>query len=98
MPIGYPRAPRKQEWNGSGMTIKRDQGPSEANVNLIAAAPEMMQTLEDILSIIETDGQASWGDTPEDGSFITYEIHHIDTIKEDIKSVIVKVLGVAKCQ
>jgi len=20
MPIGYPRAPRKQEWNGSGMT------------------------------------------------------------------------------
>ena len=57
---------------------------------------EMKQTLEDILSIIKNDGYVSWGGTPENGSFMTYEMHHVDTIEEDIKSVIVKVLGAAK--
>jgi|DEB0MinimDraft_6_1074348.scaffolds.fasta_scaffold02655_7 hypothetical protein len=69
---------------------------SEANADLIAAAADMMQTLEDILSIIENDGMASWGDTPDDGSYVTYNMHSIDTIKEDIKSVIAKALGAAE--
>ena len=69
---------------------------SEANANLIAAAPDMMQTLEDILSILESDGQASWGHTPEDVSNVTYDLHSIDTIKSDIKWVISKAMGAAE--
>ncbi len=80
----------------SDVTMKLDQEPSKANADLIAAAPDLLETLEDILSIIESDGQASWGDTPEDGSYVTYNMHSIDTIKEDIKSVIAKAMGAAK--
>ena len=59
---------------------------------------EQQGYLDALLSIrrYEIDGQASWGDTPEDGSYVTYDMHSIDTIKEDIKSVIAKALGAAK--
>ena len=80
----------------SDPTMDRNQGPSKANANLIAAAPDLLETLQDILSIIEIDGQASWGDTPEDGSYVTYDMHSIDTIKSDIKWVIAKAMGAAK--
>ena len=80
----------------SDVTMKLDQEPSKANANLIAAAPDLLETLQDILSIIEIDGQASWGDTPEDGSYVTYDLHSIDTIKSDIKWVISKAMGAAE--
>jgi len=80
----------------SDITMKLDQGPSKANANLIAAAPDLLETLQDILSIIEIDGQESWGDTPEDGSNVTYDLHSIDTIKSDIKWVISKAMGAAE--
>tara|TARA_R110000765_G_scaffold80994_1_gene158573 strand:+ start:574 stop:957 length:384 start_codon:yes stop_codon:yes gene_type:complete len=80
----------------SDPTMDRNQGPNKANANLIAAAPDLLETLQDILSIIEIDGQASWGDTPEDGSIDTYVTYNMHSIKEDIKSVIAKAMGAAK--
>lgn len=66
---------------------------SRNNARLIAAAPELLEALEDVLSIVKNDGQLHYGETPEDESYITFEASTVYGIESDITSAIAKAKG-----
>ena len=48
----------------------------------------LIETLKDVLSIIQQDGEYCYGETPEDESYITFESSTINAIEADIKTIL----------
>lgn len=70
-----------------------DETERRYNASLIAAAPELINVIEDVLSIIQRDAEWNHGETPEDASYIVFESTIINAIEDDIKSVLAKAKG-----
>jgi len=79
--------------NGFLLDDEIDQAPSDADVRLIAASPELLATLEDVLSIIQNQAEYSYGPTPEDEDYAFFALSWISAMESDIKSAISKAKG-----